>query len=220
MNSSLISQIVLVIISVVLIVMYIRPGFETVNNLQDEQQQLEDAIETANEFTRELNSLQAKVGSITPSNMSALTTYLPDETDRLTTMWVLESIAAESNVSIASISSAENSENESESTPDTVNGAENIATDTAGPKGLVLTVGISGSYDNFKDFLSLLEMNEFPFLTQQLTIGNTSSEDSGTEQTESEAGTYTLNLLVPEYQPASDITTEPVDDMEMDLDMF
>lgn len=217
MNSSFISQIVLVIVAILVAFMYIRPGFSDISVQQDEYQQIQSAIATADEFSRTLNQLQSQVASISQSDRDALETYLPDEADQITTMWILDTVASEAGVQIDSISVADNDSAEdggaNDNDFDTVAGESIVGTEAA--SGVTFSVDVSGSYNAFKEFLRLIEQNEFPLLPQKLTIGESVDNGEGNES-ESAGEVYSLELLVPVYSPQENDRQE-VEDEIMDI---
>ncbi len=86
MGYKLISQIVLIVASLVIIFAFIKPSFADIKSIQDEMFQYKDTIAKAAQFNTLLSELIATRDGISPASMEALENFVPSKIDSLQIM--------------------------------------------------------------------------------------------------------------------------------------
>ena len=145
-------QIVLIIISVVIVMTYIKPTFESMQSTQEEVGEYQEALASAESFNAELQRLLSVANSFSTSERRALERYIPDTIDTIAVMRDIETIV-ENNDMLLSGLSADQSDSQSAGRVSAVQNpdAEGIPTYEVNPH--VFTVGVTGTYSQFKSLL-------------------------------------------------------------------
>ncbi|MCA9361360.1 hypothetical protein KC845_02260 [Candidatus Kaiserbacteria bacterium] len=86
MRNTAVTQVALIIISVVIIVSYIRPTFANIRVVQDEIYEYADATEKANQFNTRLQQLLLRESEFSNADIKALETFLPSKIEPFAVM--------------------------------------------------------------------------------------------------------------------------------------
>ena len=185
MRSQSITQIILVVVSVIIIFTYIRPTYGNLQMTQQEVSEYRDALENADAFNSELQSLVTRANSFTTTEINDLERYLPTEVDAISVMRDINLIAERNFLELTGLSAN-----------DLVEGAQAGASGQGQDAGVQLPidtvsfeVALSGSYENFKLLLQDFERNAYP-----LTVADMSVTPNA------ETGLYEFGLTLETYQ--------------------
>ena len=160
MRYSLLTQIVLIIISIVIIITVAKPMFTDIKNVQDEMVVYKDAVDKAQQFNARLQELIAIRDSFSVENMVRLDHLLPTEIDVPKIMRDFESIFSQKQLFLTSISTAEAQGGSVETEPVYDENGELIASGESSLSYKDFKVDFTGSYENLKDILSATELNQ------------------------------------------------------------
>ncbi len=168
-----ITQIILVITSLVIIFTYIRPAFVDIESIQDEIFKYSNASDKAHELNNLLKHLIKTEQSFLNKDLIALSSYLPDNIDDMRVMSDIANIVEQSAMKMISLNSGELTS----PTEDVFFEGEPVVSD--GTTHLDFNLEVSGSYSGLKSLLRLLEQNKYPLEIIELSLGNSSQESSG-----------------------------------------
>lgn len=156
MGYKLITQIVLLILSVAVIVMYIKPELTAIKAKQDDTFAYKDASAKIGDLNSQLNALVSKSNSFSSSNISALETYLPSAVDSVVVMSDITAMVENSGSKLISLTAT-----------DVVQVSDTRAladpsqkVDPVVPADFALTM--EGTYDQLKQALRSFEQNNYP----------------------------------------------------------
>ncbi|MFT7507164.1 MAG: hypothetical protein ACI92I_000304 [Acidimicrobiales bacterium] len=178
MGYKLLSQIVLFIISIVIVVIYIKPTFLELEGIQKEKEKYTEYANSAKELNDDVGALVEDEKAIKLSNKEALNLYLPKKIDVVSIMSTLLEIANKSDVTVKELTSEGS---DSDDSP----GEYVFEGEVPDPDALEhrdFSINISGTYEQFKVFLETLEKNQYPLEITDLVFGETSSESGSSNQ--------------------------------------
>jgi len=155
MGNKSITQIIFLIISVAMIFTYINPTFIAIKDIQDESLQYASAVENASEYNQRLRNLIATSNQFNESDKDALRAYLPTEHDEVSIMADLATISFSAGLGVNEIVSGEVVMSNS----DVVFQGEKI--EQTGTSYQDFSMNVSGTYDQFKELLAILEKNKY-----------------------------------------------------------
>lgn len=155
MRYGLLTQLLLIIISITLALVYIRPTLASIRVVQDELFEYSDAVAKAEEFNQRLRELLTIEKSFSAQNIASLNEFLPETIDTVQVMRDIEFIALQSNVTLGSIGASE-----------TVSPTQEFTFEDELPESPTLpyvdfTVDVTGSYNEVKNFLANVETNSY-----------------------------------------------------------
>lgn len=156
MRYTSITQIGLILISLVIIFTFIKPMLTEIKLSQDELSQYSEAVSKATELNAQLKSLVARRNSFSQQDIGMLEKFIPSSIDTLGTMKNIENIFSIRNIPLTSLQAKEevvplaDTEFVSDIVVDKANEVLNY-------QDFELT--FSGSYQELKDILVLLESN-------------------------------------------------------------
>lgn len=161
--NSFVTQIGMLLLGVGIIFTYVQPTFAKIGTMQTTIAQYKEEQEKVNEVNGQLASLVAKVNEISASDMRALTTYMPDAVDHVAVSRDIFTIAELSGVYLQDVTY------DGEVAP--------IVNPEAGPQlqptQHAFSTTVSGTYDEVKYFLQLLEQNNYPLDMQEMSLVGT-----------------------------------------------
>lgn len=169
MRSKAITQLALVIVSIVIIVTYIRPTFDDMERIRNEAETYQTALDNANSYNMKLRELYDQTNSFSVTERRVLNRFMPKEIDAIAVMRDIETIAQNHSIPLTALSSS-----------DAVLGTVNTQQQTAAQgqvieKQLPVTVqkfqlNVSATYDQFKTFLHDLERNAYLLEVANLSV--------------------------------------------------
>jgi hypothetical protein len=107
MRFQAITQIVLVLLSIIMIVTIVRPLFAGIAADQAEITRFKDAVNAADKFNAQLDSLAARANSFSVQQLNALETYLPATVDTLAVSRDIVAIAEQNQLLVQSVTTTE-----------------------------------------------------------------------------------------------------------------
>ena len=159
----LISQIIAIGISVAIVLLYVQPTFIDTGLLQNDIQQYADERERVTETNATLASRVSELEAVSVANRTRLITYMPNFLDEVAVLRDLEIITELAGVKYTNIDYNGASIDISEEA--------RMQTEVRGATAHGFNVAVEGTYARIKDFLSLLEQNQYPLQVQVLSIG-------------------------------------------------
>lgn len=164
----LFSQVLAVIIAITIGYFYVQPTVDEIGQIQT------DTAEYASE-RKEIETINAQLAgdlatyqSISPTDKMLLDTYMPESIDDISIMRDISYIIEQANVTNTVLSYDGPVDSERSILSPDANSNSALAERSATAHGF--TVGLNGSYAEVKDFLSLLEQNEYPLEVHQMSL--------------------------------------------------
>lgn len=169
MRSKAITQLVLVIVSIVIIITYIRPTYDDMERIRNEAETYQTALDNAKSYNMKLSELYDQKNSFSVTERRVLNRFLPKEIDAIAVMRDIETIAQNHSIPLTALSSS-----------DAVLGTVNTQQQTPGQgqvieQQLPVTVqkfqlNVSATYEQFKAFLHDLERNAYLLEVANLVV--------------------------------------------------
>lgn len=177
MRYTLITQIVLVTLSIVLIFTFLKPAFADIKRKQDDLFLYTDTVAKVEELNSTLQKLVATKNAFSENDLKILNAFIPLKIDSLKVMRDIESIFSTLEKPLLSLTAAEivtpnqNTEIEFES-------ALSVPEATAAPKTIYQDFNIAfvGSYADTKQLLEMIERNETLLEVIELTVNPVTTE--------------------------------------------
>lgn len=161
MSNSFLTQVAMAVLSVGILFFYVKPAFSEIGITQDSILQYQQEREKVNEVNSRLTELVNRMNTITASDMKALLTFMPDTIDHVAISRDIFYMAEQAQVELEDVTYAV--------TPQSL-----AATEPDAPFPHAFTVGVSGTYQQIKAFLSIIERNNYPLEVYEFKL--TSSE--------------------------------------------
>jgi hypothetical protein len=92
MRYTLITQIVLITLSLILVFTFLKPAFGDIKGKQDDLFLYKDTVSKVEELNRTLQALVATKNSFSPTDLSTLSTFIPEKIDSIKVMRDIESV--------------------------------------------------------------------------------------------------------------------------------
>ena len=160
--NGLFTQIGIAVLSVGIIVSYIRPTFTNIAVKQDQIAVYQVERAKVSEVNTQLSSFMSTISNISPTDNRKLLTYMPDTVDVIGVPRDIEFITEEVGVLLKQISY--------EGLEDIRYGDEEDPATSLRPLPYLFSVSFEGSYEQIKGVLQLLEQNEYPLEVRELDI--------------------------------------------------
>lgn len=175
MRFQAITQIVLVLLSIIMIVTIVRPLFAGIAENQAEIGRFKDAVNAADKFNAQLDALAARANSFSVQQLNALETYLPAAVDPLEVSRDIVAIAEQNQLLVQSVTTTEVpvevvTKNGSDGDPALM---EPQTLQEEAERGVVtsrFTLEATGTYDQMKRALADYERNIYPLRLVSLTF--------------------------------------------------
>ena len=162
MINGLFSQLMLIILSGAILLTYVEPTFRSIGQLQDDIAVYRGERGKVEEVNQRLNELAAERARVTPSEEAQLATYLPTTVDPVVVQRDLFIIAESADVLFRDVSfTAEESRSSRSSADDDV---------PARLQPYSFSLQVTGTYEQIRNFLPLLERNKYPLELQSLDV--------------------------------------------------
>ena len=175
--NSFVTQIGMLLLGVGIIFTYVQPTFGKIGTMQTTIVQYQEEQQKVNAVNGQLASLVSQVNSITTSDMRALMTYMPDQIDHVAVSKDIFAISELAGVYLEGVSY--------DGTVDAVVVSES-ATEVE-PEQHAFSVNVSGTYEQTKAFLQMIEQNNYPLEVKELSM------------TSAETGLITTDVLLITY---------------------
>ncbi len=181
--NGLFTQIASVIVSVGIIITYVRPEFAAIGATQEEIAVYQTEREKISQVNAQLSALVAKMDEVTQEDQRRLNAYIPEYVDEIAVPRDLQFIAEEAGV----IFGGAGYEGQLNYTSPELTDEELVYF----PYAHSFSMNFQASYEQLKNMLQLLESNEYPLEVHNLTV--TSVEGGFLEV---QAGLVTYSHLV------------------------
>lgn len=166
--NSLFFQLLLAGLAVAITITYVQPTFAKIGVIQDSVAQYQTEHEKITEVNKKLADLVNKVNSISATDQRALLVYMPETIDDVAVSRDIYNISNVAGVFMSDIKYSEDANNQA---------IEPLTEESKFlPIKHTFSTNVTGTYDEIKSFLLLLEQNNYPLEVHNLTIS--SSEDS------------------------------------------
>ena len=177
------SQIGMLILGVGIIFTYVQPTFAKIGMMQTTIVQYQEEQEKVNGVNSQLASLVSQVNSISTSDMRALTTYMPDIVDHVAVSRDIFLMAEMAGVYLQDVTYDGMLPGAISETGELEEQSELHA----------FSVNVSGTYEQIKGYLQIIEQNNYPLDVKKLSMTST------------ETGIITTDLLLITYSYAKNI---------------
>ncbi len=177
MHYKILSQLILLIISIAVFVTYIQPTFSKLQLVEQEISQFKEAVSKASQFNQLLNSLTNTLNTITQTDLQILEKYLPNTIDSVLVAKDLETLIEKNGLfpktigiedlirdSDSTVKKIQFDNNDNFVEESTITKLQNEVTAQS------FKVSIQGSYESFKMFLRDVEVNAYPLRVSELTV--------------------------------------------------
>lgn len=204
-------QLALIGISMVVVFVYIKPTFASISEVQDEIAEYAAVISNVEEFNRQLRQLIQQEQTFSVADREALDRFLPNNIDPLQVMLDLETIIGKTDFKITSLGmgggdDGDNSQQQVRATSEEMQGS--IEESMSLLRYQEFSLDGSGTYDDLKDLLQLLEANAYVFEVADLTLAPVSEEGSENQTVISAVSDgYSVSMTLRVYS----LTSVPVD---------
>lgn len=156
----LFTQIAMLILAVAIIITYVQPTFVRIGSVQDDIGVYEEQRSKVAAVNGQLAALVARMESVSNDDKRRLLTYLPDSVDEVAVQRDLVAIMAEAGVIYKSVSYMGKIEDLSTASDEKV----------ILPAASSFELAMDGTYGQIKNFLRLLEQNQYPLEIRNLDI--------------------------------------------------
>ena len=197
MRYSLITQIALIGLALTVFFTVGKPMFASITLIQDDTLKYKDAIANAQQFNDALARLVATRDAFSEQNLERLQKLLPTKIDAPKIMRDIEAIFLIKSVPITSLSALETSEYRAYVQEDgSVPATAPVPLDSQD-----FEITFSGTYDDLKAVLSLIELNETLLEVTSLQFGSSvkDSKTAGAAKLESDTGEFNFTLVLRAY---------------------
>lgn len=160
--NGLFTQIAIVIISIGIIVTYVRPEFAAIGATQDEIAVYQTERERISQVNSQLSALLSKMNEVSQEDQRRLNAYIPQYIDEIAVPRDLQFIAQEAGVIFGSASY--------EGVQDYVSSELTDEELVYFPHAHSFSMEFQTSYEQLKEILQLLEANEYPLEVHELTV--------------------------------------------------
>lgn len=163
-NSFLI-QLLMLILALSVFFSYVKPTFLNIGKIQDEIAAYIVELGKVSAVNQQLRDLNDQVLALPASDMSKLNTYMPDEVDEVKIVSDIFAMADEARVYAKTVKYNGLSKAEFRSDADDKKDDKPITHE--------ISVDVTGTYEQAKKFLALLEINNYPLEVHDLKITST-----------------------------------------------
>jgi len=178
----LISQIAAIGLAIAIVVFFVLPNFTTVGEVQNEIEQYAQERERVTETNANLAALVSELEAVSVIDRTRLATYIPNLLDEVAVLRDLEIITEIAGVRYNDIQYV--GETVADGQQATI--SNELQTEVAHD----FQISVEGTYNQIKDFFSLLEQNHYPLQTSALDM---TVREGGFLQADATIVTYVTN---------------------------
>jgi len=182
--SGVLFQFVAIGIAIAIVMFFVRPTFNETGVIQNDIQQYATARAQVSETNQILSSRVSELNAVSIPDRRSLATYMPTQLDEIAVLRDLENIVDVAGVVFTAL---EFSGEWTDDSQEARLGQQELL-----PIGYSFDLQITGSYNRIKDFMSLLEQNNYPLHVYSLDI---STLEGGFLQANVTVVTYADNPL-------------------------
>lgn len=156
------SQLMLFILSVMIILTYVKPSLGEMKSVQDKIASYKEERQKVSAVNATLDDLKARMTGVSAEDNKRLLTYMPNTVDILAVPRDIKAITDEAGVIVKDIKYSG-----AEQAPV---GEAPVASDQLEPQAHSFSVTLEGSYAQLKQVFTSFEQNAYPLEVQKLTI--------------------------------------------------
>ncbi len=169
-GNSFLIQLTMFVLALSVFFSFIKPTYLSIGKIQDEIVAYEEELEKVSAVNQKLRDLSERAMSIPADNMLALNTFMPDQVDEVKVVADIYAMANEARVYARSVK-YDGTEKEVTNRRGVVAEDKDVADAT--PVAHSIQVSVTGTYEQAKKFLALLEINNYPLEVHDLKIATT-----------------------------------------------
>lgn len=182
--------IVLIIVSVLIGLFYIKPLYAEIMNARDKKAQIEDALKKIEDIDNVISGLRSDINSIPDTDMNKINAILPYTIDEVRYLDMVDSLADTYNLPITglSITGLDNdTDGNSSALPSDIKNNAGVG----GIDTIEIQFSVSATYDVFKEFLRAIEKSLVLFDVSSISL---TSAQSGLDDNGEDTYNYTVKL--------------------------
>lgn len=194
----LFTQIAMIGLSIGIFFTYIQPSFSEVKKDQDAILRYQEERAKVQAVNIKLNELVLKAEEISPTERTALDTYVPSEVDTVAVQRDLLLIAQAAGVELTALSGT------AAGAPTAGVAEESLSTRTR----LVsheFSFAFTAPYETIKEFLELIEKNNYPLTLTSLSIAAAAENPETAQQTDDLSAAVTVTTYALEFLDAAEL---------------
>lgn len=180
MRYGLISQIIMVVVSLVVIFTYIQPKFSELQVLQEQSAQFKAAAENATQFNILLQSILQDIDNFSSADLAKLDVYVPNTIDPVMVSRDIQTIVERTGMQTRSIviAAPDTAIESNDVARDVFDEADpaTISSDGAAPtftrSSQLFSVTVLGSYEQLERLMRAVEVNAYPLYVRDLSFEN------------------------------------------------
>ncbi len=190
----LFTNLVLIIVSVGIFFTYLQPNFSSIRTDQDVIAQYQQERSKVQMVNARLNELATAADQLSIDERNRMYTYLPNEVDEVAVQRDILLIAESMGIDLTTLSYA----GRAAAAPvvDESGAAQPIRSSLIPHQ---FNVAFSVTYDQFKEFLSLLEQNNYPLHISDLTVSASAAESADSGDSSTTDGTLGIAMTITTY---------------------
>ncbi len=175
MRYTALTQILLIVVSVIIIYTFIQPRFVTIGMMQDEVAEYQETVKNAGEFNAILSGLLAEERAIPDQDRLALEAFLPNEMDPLSVMADITTIVENNGAYVTELSEGISENQQGEVVVDD----EGAVPALRNYNSHEFMLSMVSDYQTLKAVLLDFERNKYLLEIASLTFGDTEGASSG-----------------------------------------
>jgi hypothetical protein len=160
--NSLITQLVMLVLAIGIVITYVQPTFVNIGLTQSAIEQYKTESLKVDEVNLKLQSLISRVNNMSERDKKSLSTFMPDEIDHVVVSRDIYTMSLQSGAYLESVN-YEGIKAE----------ATLVEASSRLPIKHAFNANISGTYDQVKNFLGLLEKNNYPLEVHEFNLSST-----------------------------------------------
>ena len=173
-------SIIVIIISITTFILFVRPQYTEIKELEAQSSQLDGVLDNARKLQRLRDDLLQKQQEITGADVARLEKLIPENSDNVKLILEFQKIAEQYNLQIETASSSKDNE-------EVEAGGQNIDIETKDYGIITIDFTLSGAYDDFISFLKSVEENLRLADVRSMSISPAGGENIGSYS-------YTLSI--------------------------
>lgn len=201
MRFTLITQVVLLTLSVAIIFLFIKPALAEIKIIQDDLLVYSDAVAKASEYNDQLQKLITDRDSFSQADLEKLEQFVPTTIDTIAIMHEIENIFASSAIKITSLIAKASTAPVAEIYVEGEIAPQDSQAQTASQD---FEIKFNGDYDALKTMLGILEANARLLEVISVSYGTASGESEGGEGVKDDSSLQSFTLVLRAYALSAD----------------
>ncbi len=190
----LFTNLVLIIVSVGIFFTYLQPNFNSIRTDQDVIAQYQQERSKVQMVNARLNELASAADQLSIDERNRMYTYLPNEVDEVAVQRDILLIAESMGIDLTTLSYA----GRVGVTP-VVDESGEVQSTRSSLIPHQFNVAFSVTYDQFKEFLGLLEQSNYPLHVSGLTVSGSAAESADSDDSSTADSTLGITMTITTY---------------------